>query len=59
MYTFVSTNFLRRAGLVVSLAMAAVTALSGDFITAGGIAAAALSTAGLKKGVQPGPPSPL
>lgn len=49
MLTFVSINFLRRAGLVVALATAAVTALGGDFVSAAGIASAALSAAGLKK----------
>lgn len=49
MLTFVSVNFLRRAGFVVALATAAVTALSGDFVQAAGIAAAAFSAAGLKQ----------
>lgn len=48
MLTFVSTNFLRRAGLIGALAAATATALQGDFVTAGGMIAAALSAAGLK-----------
>lgn len=48
MLTFVSANFLRRAGLIGALVAATVTALQGDFITAGGIIASALSAAGLK-----------
>lgn len=49
MLTFVSANFLRRAGLIAALAVAGVTALAGDFVGAAGLAGAALSAAGLKK----------